>query len=105
MQGETLAPVRSLVEDAVWDIIEEVEMEETIDSMLRGPVWDTTHHLHGRDVQGGREVTFTRGAALEDPAGLFDSSLEGNTRRAINMHQGDKIYDRGVESAHRARSP
>ena len=52
------------------------------------------------------KMTFAKGAALKDPSGLFNSSLEGNTRRAIDFHEGDKINKRGVEGAHsRGRGP
>jgi Domain of unknown function (DU1801) len=49
------------------------------------------------------KMTFAKGASLDDPSGLFNSSLEGNTRRAIDFHQGDKIDEKGVEGAHSRR--
>jgi hypothetical protein len=49
------------------------------------------HCLHGRDVQKVVKMTFAKGAALQDSSGLFNSSLDGNVRRAIDIHEGDKI--------------
>ena len=60
------------------------------------------HHLHRRDVQGRREADLRQGAALDDPAGLFNASLEGNTRRAIDLHEGDKIDAKALKALIRA---
>ena len=49
------------------------------------------HHLHRRILQEGRELTFAKGASLEDPARLFNSSLDGNVRRAIDIHEGEEV--------------
>ena len=58
--------------------------------------------LHRRDVQELVKVTFAKGASLEDPSGLFNSSLEGNTRRAIDFHEGDKIDEKALKALIRA---
>src|SRR5262245_40056776 len=82
-RGKTLAKVRRLIHDADPEIVEEWKWMGT-------PVWS-----HGGLVCTGEtyksvvKMTFARGAALEDPSGLFNSSLEGNVRRAIDIHEGD----------------
>jgi hypothetical protein len=84
-RGKTLAKVRAIIRAADPEIVEEVKWMGT-------PVWS-----HGGIVCTGEtylnvvKMTFAKGAALKDPTGLFNSSLEGNTRRAIDIHQGDKI--------------
>ena len=58
--------------------------------------------LHGRDVQECREDDLCQGAALEDPSGLFNASLKGNTRRAIDFHEGEKIDEKALKTLVRA---
>ena len=58
--------------------------------------------LHGRNVQECREDDLRQGASLEDPSGLFNSSLEGNTRRAIDLHEGDEIDEKALKALIRA---
>ena len=60
------------------------------------------HHLHRRDLQGQGEADFAKGAALEDPAGLFNASLDGNARRAIDSIEGDKVDDKAFKALIRA---
>ena len=103
-RGETLARVRSLIKDADPDVVEEVKWRKPSNSMLGVPVWEHDGIIcTGETYKEVVKMTFARGAALEDPAGLFNSSLEGNTRRAIDIREGDKIDDRGVEGAHSRR--
>jgi len=84
-RGKTLAKVREIVREADPEIVEEWKWRGT-------PVWS-----HGGIVCTGEtyknvvKMTFAKGAALEDPSGLFNSSLEGNVRRAIDIHEGDKV--------------
>ena len=59
-------------------------------------------HMHRRDQQELVKMTFAKGAALEDPAGLFNSSLDGNTRRAIDFHEGEKIDEEALKALIRA---
>ena len=59
------------------------------------PRWDD---LHWPDLQGQAKITFAKGASLEDPAGLFNASLEGNTRRAIDLHDGDEVDEKAFKS-------
>ena len=60
------------------------------------------HHLHGRDLQNVVKMTFAKGAALRDPSGLFNASLEGNTRRAIDVHEGEKVDEKALKALVRA---
>jgi hypothetical protein len=84
-RGGTLAQVREIVHEADPEIVEEWKWRGT-------PIWS-----HGGIVCTGEtyknvvKMTFAKGAALEDPSGLFNSSLEGNVRRAIDIHEGDKV--------------
>jgi len=81
-RGETLARVRALIHQAVPEVVEEVKWRGV-------PVW--SHHgiiCTGETYKAYVKLTFAKGASLDDPAGLFNSSLEGNTRRAIDIPQG-----------------
>ncbi len=60
------------------------------------------NYLHGRDLQERRENDLRQGAALQDPSGLFNSSLDGNTRRAIDFHEGEKIDEEALKTLVRA---
>ena len=80
-RGETLARVRALIHQAVPEVVEEVKWRGT-------PVW--SHHgiiTTGETYKTYVKLTFAKGAALDDPAGLFNSSLDGNVRRAIDLPQ------------------
>jgi hypothetical protein len=95
-RGETLGRVRSLIKEADPEAIEEWKWRGV-------PVWS-----HGGIVCTGEtyktavKLTFAKGAALEDPTGLFNSSLEGSTRRAIDIHEGDAIDDAALKALIRA---
>ena len=102
-RGETLAHVRSLIKEADPDVVEEVKWRKPSNSMLGVPVWEHDGIIcTGETYKEVVKMTFARGAALEDPAGLFNSSLEGNTRRAIDIREGDKIDDRALKALIRA---
>ena len=60
------------------------------------------HHLHRRDLEARGQLTFAKGAALADPSGMFNSSLEGNTRRAIDIHKGEEIDEGALADLIRA---
>ncbi len=95
-QGDTLARVRSLVKQTDPDVIEEWKWRGV-------PVWSHAGMLcTGETYKNVVKVTFAKGAALEDPSGLFNSSLEGNTRRAIDFHEGDKIDEKALKALVRA---
>jgi hypothetical protein len=95
-RGDTLALIRLLVHKADPDVIEEVKWRGV-------PVWSHAGILcTGETYKDAVKLTFAKGAALEDPAGLFNSSLEGNTRRAIDLHEGDKIDEKAFKALIRA---
>jgi hypothetical protein len=100
-RGKTLAQVREIVREADPDIVEEWKWQKA--SSPGTPVWS-----HGGIVCTGEtyksvvKMTFARGAALKDPSRLFNSSLEGNVRRAIDFHEGDKIDKAALKALIRA---
>ena len=94
-RGETLARVRALVKQAGPDGGEEWEW--------RGPVWSHAGIIcTGETYKKAVKMTFAKGASVEDPSGLFNSSLEGNTRRAIDFHEGAKIDEKALKTLIRA---
>lgn len=83
-RGETLARVRELIHQADPDVVEEWKWNV--------PVWSHDGILcTGEAYRSAVKLTFAKGASLDDPAGLFNSSLTGNTRRAIDLHEGDRL--------------
>jgi hypothetical protein len=95
-RGETLARVRALIKEACPDVIEEWKWRGV-------PVWEHAGIIcTGETYKSVVKMTFANGAALQDPSGLFNSSLEGNTRRAIDIHDGDKIDERALKNLIRA---
>jgi hypothetical protein len=102
-RGETLARVRSLIKQADPDVVEEVKWRKPSNAMLGVPVWEHDGIIcTGETYKAVVKMTFAKGAALEDPSGLFNSSLDGNVRRAIDIHEGDKIDDKALKSLVRA---
>lgn len=94
-RGETLARVRTLVKQAVPDVVEEWKWSV--------PVWSHAGIIcTGETYKKAVKLTFAKGASLEDPSGLFNSSLEGNTRRAIDFHEGDKMDEKALKTLVRA---
>ena len=84
-RGETLARVRALIKQADPDVIETWKWRGV-------PVWEHAGMIcTGETYKNAVKLTFAKGASLEDPSGLFNSSLEGSTRRAIDIHEGEKI--------------
>jgi hypothetical protein len=100
-RGKTLAKVRTIIHEADPEIVEEWKWVKATNPGT--PVWS-----HGGIVCTGEtykdhvKMTFAKGAALEDPSGLFNSSLEGNVRRAIDIHEGDKIDEAALKDLIRA---
>jgi len=91
-RGETLARMRALILEADPEMTEEWKWMGT-------PVW--SHHgivCTGESYKKVVKLTFARGASLPDPSGLFNSSLEGNTRRAIDIHEGEKVDARAFKA-------
>ena len=102
-RGETLARVRSLIKEADPNVVEEVKWRKPSNSMLGVPVWEHDGIIcTGETYKEVVKLTFARGAALEDPAGLFNSTLEGNVRRAIDIREGDKINEKALKTLIRA---
>ncbi|MCA6107430.1 DUF1801 domain-containing protein [Bradyrhizobium cenepequi] len=95
-RGETLARIRKLIKQADPEVIEEWKWRGV-------PVWEHAGIIcTGETYKSVVKMTFAKGAALEDPSGLFNSSLEGNTRRAIDFHEGDKIDEAALKALIRA---
>jgi hypothetical protein len=101
-RGETLARVRALIKEADPDMVEEVKWRKP-SNPLGVPVWEHAGIIcTGETYKAVVKLTFAKGAALADPSGLFNSSLGGNTRRAIDFHEGDKIDDKALKALIRA---
>jgi hypothetical protein len=95
-RGETLARVRILIKQADPEVVEEWKWRGV-------PVWSHAGMIcTGETYKSVVKMTFAKGASLEDPSGLFNSSLEGNTRRAIDFHEGDRIDERALKALIRA---
>ncbi len=95
-RGGTLARVRSLIKEACPDGVEEWKWRGV-------PVWEQAGIIcTGETYKAVVKLTFAKGAALEDPSGLFNSSLEGNVRRAIDIHEGGKIDEKALKALIRA---
>jgi hypothetical protein len=91
-RGETLARIRELIKQADPEVVEEWKWRGV-------PVWEhdgiiTTGETYKKVVK----LTFAKGASLDDPSGLFNSSLEGNTRRAIDIHEGEEIDEEALKA-------
>ncbi|MBX5460776.1 MAG: DUF1801 domain-containing protein [Steroidobacteraceae bacterium] len=95
-RGEMLARIRSLIKEADPEVVEEWKWRGV-------PVWSHAGILcTGETYKNVVKMTFARGASLEDPSGLFNSSLEGNVRRAIDFHEGDTINEKALKALIRA---
>ena len=98
-RGELLSRIRTLIEQADPEMIEERKWKKASNAMAGVPVWSHNGIVcTGETYKNAVKMTFARGAALNDPSGLFNSSLEGNTRRAIDFHEGDKINERALKA-------
>jgi hypothetical protein len=95
-RGETLARVRALIKQADPEVVEEWKWRGV-------PVWEHAGIIcTGETYKAVVKLTFAKGASLEDPSGLFNSSLDGNVRRAIDIHAGDKIDEKALQALIRA---
>ncbi|MDK1386848.1 DUF1801 domain-containing protein [Sinorhizobium sp. 8-89] len=95
-RGETLARIRMLIKQADPEVVEEWKWRGV-------PVWSHAGIIcTGETYKAVVKMTFAKGASLEDPSGLFNSSLEGNTRRAIDLHEGEKIDEEALKALIRA---
>ena len=95
-RGEMLGRLRAVVKEADPDVVEEWKWRGV-------PTWEHDGIIcTGETYKNIVKMTFAKGAALEDPSGLFNSSLEGNTRRAIDFHEGEKIDEKALKALVRA---
>jgi hypothetical protein len=95
-RGETLARVRALIRQADPDVVEEWKWRGV-------PVWSHAGIIcTGETYKAVVKLTFAKGASLADPSGLFNASLEGNTRRAIDLHEDDRIDEKPLKALIRA---
>jgi len=95
-RGEMLARVRMLIKQADPQVVEEWKWRGV-------PVWEHDGIIcTGETYKAVIKLTFAKGASLEDPSGLFNSSLEGNTRRAIDIHEGDRLDEKALKALIRA---
>lgn len=102
-RGEMLAKLRTLIKQADPDVVEEVKWRKPSNSMLGVPVWEHDGMIcTGETYKAAVKLTFAKGASVEDPSGLFNASLEGNLRRAVDFHQGDVIDEEAFKALIRA---
>ena len=95
-RGELLARLRALIKEADPEVVEEWKWRGV-------PVWEHDGIIcTGETYKAAVKLTFANGAALADPSGLFNSSLEGNVRRAIDIHEGDKLDEKALKALIRA---
>ncbi|QVW26526.1 DUF1801 domain-containing protein [Pseudomonas hormoni] len=95
-RGETLARVRAIIKQADPDVVEEWKWRGV-------PVWSHAGIIcTGETYKAAVKMTFAKGASLDDPSGLFNASLEGNTRRAIDVHEGEAIDEKALQALIRA---
>jgi len=95
-RGETLARVRAIIKQADPDVVETWKWRGV-------PVWEHAGIIcTGETYKAAVKLTFAKGAALDDPSKLFNASLEGNVRRAIDIHEGDKINEKALKTLIRA---
>jgi len=94
-RGKMLSRLRTLIKQADPEVVEEWKWG--------GPVWSHDGLIcTGETYKNAVKMTFAKGAALEDPSGLFNSSLDGKTRRAIDFHEGEKIDEKALKALIRA---
>ena len=101
-RGETLARVRAIIRQADPDVVEEVKWRKPSNGMLGVPVWEHDGIIcTGETYKAAVKLTFARGAALKDPSKLFNASLEGGTRRAIDIVEGAVINEKALKALFR----
>jgi hypothetical protein len=102
-RGETLARVRALIKEADRDVVEAVKWRKPSNAMLGVPVWEHAGIIcTGETYKDKVKLTFAKGASLKDPSGLFNASLDGGKRRAIDFHEDDKIDEKALKALIRA---
>ena len=97
-RGETLSRIRTLIKQADPDMVEERKWKKP-SNPAGVPAWSHNGLVcTGETYKNAVKMTFAQGASLKDPSGLFNSSLDGNTRRAIDIHEGDTINERAFKA-------
>jgi hypothetical protein len=100
-RGKTLTRIRALIKQADPEVVEEWKWRKATNPGV--PVWSHEGGIcTGETYKSVVKLTFFKGASLDDPSGLFNSSLEGNTRRAIDLHEGDEIDEKAFVTLIRA---
>src|SRR5438045_1534452 len=101
-RGEMLLRIRAIISSADPDVVEDAKWRKA-SNPLGVPTWSHAGIIcTGETYKDKVKLTFARGASLEDRSGLFNSSLDGNTRRAIDFHEGDKIDEKALKALIRA---
>ena len=102
-RGETLSRLRNLIRQADPDVVEDVKWRKPSNAMSGVPTWEHDGIICTGEIYKDKvKLTFARGAALDDPSRLFNSSLEGGTRRAIDFREGDKVDEDAFKALIRA---
>ena len=102
-RGEMLSRLRALIREADPEVAEEVKWRKPSNSMLGVPVWSHEGIIcTGETYKNVVKMTFAKGASLKDPSRLFNSSLGGGTRRAIDFHEGDELDEEALKALIRA---
>ncbi|HET7849867.1 MAG TPA: DUF1801 domain-containing protein [Pseudolabrys sp.] len=102
-RGETLARVRRIIREADPGVVEAVKWRKPSNAMLGVPVWEHAGIIcTGETYKNVVKLTFAKGASLADPSGLFNASLEGNVRRAVDIREGDRIDEKALKALVRA---
>ena len=103
MAGRDARAGPALIKQADPDVVEEVKWKKPSNAMRGVPVWEHAGIIcTGETYKAVVKLTFANGAALDDPSGLFNSSLDGNVRRAIDIREGDKIDEKALKALIRA---
>jgi hypothetical protein len=98
-RSETLSRIRGIIEAADPKMVEEPKWRKPSNGMKGVPVWSHDGIVcTGETYKNAVKMTFAKGAELDDPSGLFNSSLDGNVRRAIDFHEGDKINEKALKA-------
>ena len=102
-RGDLLSRIRTLIKKADPEMVEERKWKKASNAMAGVPVWSHNGIVcTGETYKNAVKMTFAYGASLKDPSDLFNSSLEGNVRRAIDFHEGDKLDEKALKALIRA---
>lgn len=102
-RGDALSRVRKLIKQADPEVVEEIKWRKPSNAMMGVPTWSHDGLIcTGETYKDKVKFTFAKGAALPDPAGVFNASLDGGTRRAIDLFEGDKLDEKAFKALFRA---